>query len=101
MPWDPPLSLFEVHWARALLQSRPLKIGSGTDADPKRFFLIPFVDMLNTIVAADAGDAINVKLQAFRAGPDELSYADDARQRPRAVLTAARPIAAGEELFLS
>jgi hypothetical protein len=92
-----PLQLYEVHWARALLQSRPLKIGSGTDSDPMRYYLIPFVDMLNTQLVA--GDGINVKLQSFRAGHAPEGEGTHAGHRPRAVLTAARDIAIGEELL--
>ena len=91
--WQPPLTLDEVHRARALLQSRALSVGS-------KFYLMPFVDSINTRLVP--GDGINVKLKSLRAvgvGVEELAAADSATQ-PRAVLTAVRAIAAGEELFL-
>ena len=98
--WEPELTLDEVRWARALLQSRPLAIG-GRGA-PKRFFLVPFVDLLNTWLVPDE-QRVNVKLKSLR--PSRFRSSDDGgdddAMRPRAVLATTRPVRAGEELLLS
>ena len=100
--WEPELTLDEVRWARALLQSRPLAIG-GRGA-PKRFFLVPFVDLLNTWLVPDDAQRVNVKLKSLRPsrfGSSDDDDGDDDAMRPRAVLATTRPVRAGEELLLS
>ena len=112
--WEPEVTLDEVRWARALLQSRPLAIGSrstslakaAVDPQQQRFFLVPFVDMLNTWLVPDER-RVNVKLKSLRRSrlgddDDGAGGGDDGdAMRPRAVLATTRPVRAGEELLLS
>lgn len=103
--WEPPLRLEEVQWARAILQSRPLALGSGErPADPRLFYLLPFADLLNTQLAPAA--EVNAKLQSFRADrlPGRESASTDSvrskGRQPRALVTTTRAVAAEEELFI-
>ena len=96
--WDPPLTLDEVRWARALLQSRPLGLSSGSATAQRQFFLVPFVDSANTWLVP--GEQINVKLSSLRTAGVDGADEEGAAHRPRAILVATRAIAAGEELFL-
>ena len=95
--WEPPLSLDEVRWARALLQSRPLAIGGAPAAHPRGYFLLPLVDMANTHLGG--AEFCNVKLSSVRADrvPDHMR---GTAHEIRAALVAARDVAAGEELLL-
>ena len=95
--WEPALTLDEVRWARALLQSRPLAIGGAPAAHARRYFLLPFIDMANTHLGG--AQHANVRLSSVRADAVP-AHMRGSELEIRAALVAARDVAEGEELLL-